>query len=181
MNAHIARAAPAVLPAASGALRPAQAVACEPLTVADQTHFAALVSRELTQCRRVGKGMSVLLLDARPHTPLGEPLSETAEARLRQAVAARLRARVRGHDVVARIGPRQLGVILINAGRKESELVQARLHKVLGGPYGVEERHLYLCLAIGSASLPDHGHSGSDLVRAADVVLARNLGTPCGD
>lgn len=165
--------------AASAAPRQAQAVACEPLVLPDARHFAAVVNRELVQCRRFGKaGLSVLLIDAWPHPPLGEPLSAEGQLRLRQAVASRLRARVRGSDVVAALGEHRLGVILMNAGRKESELVQARLHKALGGPYGVEERHLYMRLLMGVAAYPGAGGSGAELVSAAATALARQAGTP---
>lgn len=162
------------------ALRQAQAVACEPLVLPDARHFAAVVSRELAQCRRFGKGgLSVLLIDAWAHPPLGEPLSAEGQQRLRQAVAARLRARVRGSDVVATLGEQQrLAVILMNAGRKESDLVQERLHKALGGPYGVEDRHLYMRLLMGAAAYPGAGGSGEELVSAAAAMLARHAGTP---
>ncbi|MEJ5999783.1 diguanylate cyclase domain-containing protein [Paucibacter soli] len=167
--------------AAGAASRQAQAVACEPLVLADARQLAAVLNRELVQCRRFGRGgLSVLLIDAWPHPPLGEPLSAEGGQRLRQAVAARLRARVRGGDVVATLGEQQhrLAVILLNAGRKESDLVQARLHKALGGPYGVEERHLYMRLVMGAAAYPAAGGSGEELVSAATAMLARHAGTP---
>jgi len=165
----------AAVPAAT---RQAQAVACEPIALPDGEHFAALVSRELAQCRRFGKGMGVLLIDAWPHPPLGAALAGEVLHRLRQAVAARLRARVRGSDVVATLGGQRFGLMLMNAGRNEAELVQARLHKVLGGPYGVDEQHLYIRLVMGAAAFPEMGASGTELVRAAEAALLRNTGLP---
>jgi len=168
-----------VMPVASPPeARQAQAVACEPIVLPDGEHFAALVSRELAQSRRFGKGMGVLLIDAWPHPPQGDALAGAALLKLRQAVAARLRARVRGSDVVATLGEQRFGVILMNAGRKEAELVQARLHKALGGPYGVDEHHLYVRLVMGAAAFPEMGASGTELVRGAEAALLRNTGLP---
>jgi diguanylate cyclase (GGDEF)-like protein len=159
-------------------VRHAQAAALEPIALPDAEHFAALVGRELAQCRRFGKGMGVLLIDAWPHSPQGDALAEEALLKLRQAVAARLRARVRGSDVVAMLGAQRFGLILMNAGRKEAEVVQLRLHKALGGPYGVDEQHHYIRLVMGAAAFPEMGASGTELVRGAEAALLRNTGLP---
>lgn len=140
--------------------------------VADLPQFAALLDRQLGECRRYGSRATVLLVEVEPQGD-GAHAELAGEAReaLLQALGARLQARVRGTDVVARIGEQCFGLVLMSAGRPEAEVVRARLHKALCGPYGVETLRLYAVLRMGTAVYRESGMSGRELVQAAEAVL----------
>jgi GGDEF domain-containing protein len=137
--------------------------------------FAALVGRELNMARRFGTRPAVLLIDVEVREPLGaaaEPQSPPALALL-DALGARLRGRVRGHDLVARIGERRFGVVLQNVERANVLVVQQRLHQVLSGPYDLAPHPLYAALASGIAKCECPRVSGAELTRAAELALSQ--------
>lgn len=140
--------------------------------LADAAQFAALLDRQLGECRRYGARAAVLLLEVEPQGD-GAQSALAGEAReaLLQALGARLQARVRGTDVVSRIGEQCFGLVLMSAGRPEAEVVRARLHKALCGPYGVEAQRLYAVLRMGTAVYRESGMSGRELVQAAEATL----------
>lgn len=142
------------------------------------SQFAVLLERQLGECRRHGLRAAVLLLEveladapASAAAADGPGAQGRAQEALLQALGTRLRARVRGSDVVARVGERQFGVVLVDAGRDEAETVRARLHKALCGPYGVETQRLYALLRMGRAVYRESGRSAMELLQVAEQGL----------
>lgn len=139
--------------------------------LASLAQFATLVDRQLGQCRRLDLRAAVLLIEIEPPPARGG-------AALQQAIGARLSGRVRGSDLVVRVGERQFGLVLVGAGRAEGETVRARLHQALGGPYGVDAARLYVGLHMGLAVYREHGRSGRDLVQAVEAALRQGAAAP---
>lgn len=136
-----------------------------PLLLDEPPRFAALLDRQLGQCRRYGVCAAVLWLTVEPPA---EGLPPALQSALLEAVGARLASRVRNGDVVAQVGERCFGVVLLEAGRPEAEVVRTRLFKALGGPYGVREQRLLVSLRIGAAVFREAGlTTGRELVEAA--------------
>lgn len=146
-----------------------------PVALTSLAGFAALVGRELNMARRFGTRPAVLLIDVEVREPLGAPTPpQSAHAlALLDALGARLRGRVRGHDLVARVGERRFGVVLQNVERANVQVVQQRLHQVLSGPYDVAPHPLYAGLASGIAKCECPRVSGSELTRAAELALSQ--------
>jgi GGDEF domain-containing protein len=134
----------------------------------DMAAFAALLDRQLGHCRRYGARATVLLITADPQADGAEALAAEGLEALLKAVGARLLGRVRGSDVVSQIGERRFGLVLMDAGRAEADVVRARLHKALCGPYGVGEQRLYVALRMGAAVYREAGMTGSELAQAAE-------------
>jgi GGDEF domain-containing protein len=133
----------------------------------DLPQFVALLDRQLGHCRRYGARATVLLITAEPQADGAEALPAEGLQTLLKAVGARLQSRVRGSDVVTQIGERHFGLVLMDAGRVEAEVVRARLQQALCGPYGVGERRLYLALRMGAAVYREAGMTGAELAQAA--------------
>ncbi|QPF71905.1 diguanylate cyclase [Roseateles sp. DAIF2] len=149
--------------------RPAQRP--ELLHLEDLAQFAAQLDRQLGQCRRYGLRATVLLVTIDPQSDAGDELPTPGILQaLLLAIGARLLARVRSSDVVAQVGERRFGLVLMNAGRIEADVVRARLHKALCGPYGVAEQRLYAALRMGAAVYRESGMTGSELVIAAETA-----------
>lgn len=134
-------------------------------------HFAALLNRQLGYCRRSGNRMALLLLHAEPVAESAELLPPRQPELLWQVVGARLVNRVRGTDVVCRIGEARFAVVLVGAGRHEAEIVRTRLLRVLAGPYGIEQQTLGLALQVGMGVFRECGHTGTELTAAAERAL----------
>lgn len=138
--------------------------------------FAALVGRELSTARRFGTRPAVLLIDVEVREPLGAAALHAPHAlALLDALGARLRSRVRGADVVARIGEQRFGVVLQNVERANVRVVQERLQHVLSGAYDLAPHPLYASLASGIAKCECLRISGSELTRAAETALSQCL------
>lgn len=142
----------------------------------DLTQFCALVDRQLGQCRRLDLRASVMLIEVEPQGLDGGVLAAETAATLQQAIGARLSGRVRGSDVLARVGGRQFGLVLVGAGRAEAETVRARLHKSLGGPYGIGEARLYVGLHMGVAVYRESGRTARELTQAVEQALRLGQG-----
>jgi diguanylate cyclase (GGDEF)-like protein len=136
--------------------------------------FAKLVGRELSQARRFGTRPAVLLIDVEVREPLGAPVQHEADAAaLLDALGARLRCRVRGTDVVARIGARRFGVLLQNVERANVYVIQQRLQQVLSGAYELAPQPLYASLVSGIAKCECPRICASELTRAAELALGQ--------
>lgn len=145
-----------------------------PIALTSLQGFAALVGRELNMARRFGTRPAVLLIDVEVREPLGAlaALHEPHGLALLDALGRRLRYRVRGSDLVARIGERRFGVVLQNVERANVQVVQQRLHQVLSGPYDLERHPLYAALVSGIAKCECPRVSGAELTRAAELALS---------
>jgi len=131
--------------------------------LADHAEFAAHIARHLPAWRRSATLPAVLLVQIdRPVLP--PPL-------LLEALGARLRGRVRGGDLVMRLGGHGFGVVLLGAARVHVPAVQARLQASLSGTYGIDEQRLQVSLRIGAAAHPDGAVSATELVLAAKEML----------
>lgn len=137
--------------------------------VPDLEHFSALLNRQLGLCRRGGSRLAVLMIAI----DLPEELRPAVRQIAQEAAGARLANRVRSTDVVCRIGALRFGVVLMGAGRKEAEVVRARLSKVIAGRYCVDSTSTELTLQIGMAVYRESGESGSELAQAALIDIGR--------
>ncbi len=143
-----------------------------PLPVlADREHFTAMVGRQLAACRRLGTRPAVLIIEVDAWSAGRVAVAPARLAGLLQAIGARLRARVRGTDLVAQWGEQRFGVVLLGCGRSDVSMVQERLHKALKGAYGLDDALLQVDLRIGAAAYPDAVVSGGELVSAAEAAL----------
>ena len=175
------RTAPAETPASdTSAQRPvaSEALPCLP----DLEHFVPLLNRQLGICRRNGRRLSTLLIEADPETGSGAGQLPHQRPLLLQAFGARLRSRVRASDAVCRIGDQRFGVVLIGAGRPEADVVLKRLQQLLWGPYSIDGQRLSLTLHTGVAIHGESGMTGLELTTAAagelGLILADVPGRP---
>ena len=140
----------------------------------DMLGLAALMNRELGQGRRVGTRPALLLMQVEARAERsGQALSALQQQGLLQAVGARLRCRVRGHDVVARIGTLRFAVVLQNMERAPLAQIQARLQRALSGPYELQDELLFASLRVGAAAATGPRASGLELSQAAESAMER--------
>ncbi len=139
-------------------------------TLADIAALVQLLDRQLGQCRRYGCSAALLLIEIEPRRD-GTALGDALEAGLRKAVGARLAGRLRGNDLLTQCGPGLFGLVLMEAGRKEAEVVRERMRKALAEPFGLEAQRVQLELRLGLAVYREDGMSGADLSQQARLAL----------
>lgn len=138
--------------------------------------FLRLVERELMMCRRYGVGMAVLLIRLDGLDAVTQHHGEETRSRLLDAVAQRLKGRLRAHDAVGRVKHDAFGVALFNVGEAAVKWIEARLFDELSTPYRVGEQTVEVMAVTGAAAFPRAGVTAEELVQGAQLALAARAG-----
>ncbi len=139
-------------------------------------------TRAMCRGQRTGAGAAVLILDLDHFKDVNDVYGHLAGDDVLEAVAAELRAGVRGHDVVGRFGGEEFVVLLPDlpagpGGQAELAAVAERLRRrveCLGVAVDTADGSLTitgLTISIGGASVPADGSSLEQALRAADTSL----------
>lgn len=149
----------------------------DPLTgLANRRLFRERLDHATAMARRGGQPTTLLCLDLYRFRELNDTLGSTAGDQLLKLCAERLTASIAADDVVARLGDDEFA-ILQAGGADPAARAEALCCKVLsnlaepfdlGGGQGVT-----LTASIGVALAPGDGDRADDLLRHADIALAR--------
>ncbi len=134
-----------------------------------------MYDRELARCRRAGKPLSLLLIDADRFKAFNDQHGHLAGDMLLRVLARVIRDTIRPTDLAARYGGEEFTVLLADAGRPEAMAAAERLRSAVeraevsgGGGRKVP----MVTVSIGVAALDGH-ESVDSLVGAADAALYR--------
>lgn len=135
--------------------------------------FFERLSRDVSQARRSGGHVGLLLLDLDGFKPVNDAYGHEAGDVVLKTVAARWRAGVRETDTVARLGGDEFAVIMGTlAGAGEAAPVAEKLVQALAAaialPNGQECR---IGASIGIAIYPDNATEMDSLLTAADAAM----------
>gem|GEM_PF-3565400 len=90
------------------------------------------------------------------------------------ACAERLQSRLRGHDLVVRLGGDQFGVLLEGVrDEQEAEALADKLLGLFGQPFSCDDQEQFLSASLGLAVYPDDGNSAEMLMQHAETALHR--------
>lgn len=146
----------------------------DPLTgLFNRRHFDAALTRELQLADRHGHPVSLLVLDLDNFKSLNDTHGHPAGDATLTAIAAALRARLRGYDIACRIGGDELAVIVPGAEIIAASELAEQLRKTIEGLRLFDGARSIgpLSVSVGVASYPIHGADGEALLRAADQAL----------
>jgi diguanylate cyclase (GGDEF)-like protein len=89
-----------------------------------------------------------------------------------EQVAARLQGRLRGHDILARVGGDEFAALIsdVNTGAEVDEVIQ-RLQSSLDNPILIENNELHAAASFGFAIFPEDGTTNDRLLAAADSSM----------
>ncbi len=128
---------------------------------------AAMVDAD-TRGRRIG----VLLVDLDRFKTVNDSLGHGVGDRLLKAVAARLRSRLRGEDVINRFGGDEFVVVLPHLHEPGSAIqVAERLLHSLVEPLDLGTTEVYMSASIGIAVYPDDAPGLESLLKSADAAM----------
>ncbi|MBM4335590.1 MAG: EAL domain-containing protein [Deltaproteobacteria bacterium] len=142
--------------------------------LANRGYFREAVRRTLGYARRYGQKLAVLSINLDHFERVNENLGHDAGDRLLESVAERVRACVRGSDIVARLGADDFAVLLTSLSSREGATVVARkIQESVARPHDGESGPVYVTPSIGVSVFPDDGDTPDAVLRSADVALHR--------
>lgn len=148
----------------------------DPLTgLFNRRYMEETLEREVRRVARVQGPLGIIMLDIDHFKQFNDTFGHDAGDALLSELGAFLRTHVRGEDVACRYGGEEFTLILPEASL---EVTQERAEHLCE-----DIRHLHaqysdqplgvVTLSLGVAIFPDHGSTGGDVLRAADVALYR--------
>ena len=144
----------------------------DPLTnLANRALFAEQVEATL-ESREAGGVPVVLFLDLDDFKIVNDTQGHATGDRLLVAVAERIIACVREHDVAARLGGDEFGILMIDhSGLDDAITIAGRLLDTLTAPFLIQGRELLIGASIGIAAARPSGERAEELLRNADVAM----------
>lgn len=163
--------APAAAPA-EAAVTVGRPVIERPLPLLTPTQWAVQVNRHLTDCRRQRSSLALVLVSVDlihlvdAQGLLGRVADPALCPMVLERAAQRLRSRVRGADRVVLLGNNRFGVVLVGAGVKQANEIDARLASALAGSYRADEQLLVAESRSAVAAFPEDATSTDTLMRS---------------
>ena len=134
--------------------------------------FRELAAAAIIQARRDGAGLALLFLDLDRFKYVNDTLGHEAGDQLLLDVAGRVRAAVRGCDVVARQSGDEFLVLLRELARAEDAATVARkIIEAINQPVQLGDSEVQVGVSIGIAVLGESHDSLEQLLRAADTAM----------
>jgi diguanylate cyclase (GGDEF)-like protein/PAS domain S-box-containing protein len=137
------------------------------------------LEQEIKRNRRDGRKMALLLMDLDHFKEVNDTLGHDAGDVLLVEASRRLRACVREHDTVARMGGDEFTLLITSLD--ENCTLEPLLHKLLEAtsqPFELQGERVFISASIGVAMHPDDGADAEVLYKSADQAMyeAKALG-----
>ncbi|HEX8359476.1 MAG TPA: GGDEF domain-containing protein [Longimicrobium sp.] len=140
--------------------------------LANRRHFDDVLAAELSRADRHQGVLSLAIIDLDHFKAFNDRYGHPAGDAALSAVGALLRARVRGHDTVARLGGEEFAVLMVGACGEAAWRTAERIRQsVTEHAFGAGGTHI--TVSIGLATAPGDGSTPAELVREADRALYR--------
>ena len=142
-----------------------------------QSHF----EQALAEAGRIGKRVSLLLIDLDNLKSINDAMGHDAGDALLKETARRLSLMTGEGDTVARLGGDEFVVIALGPQQPSQAMELAEeLLEALRDPFRYGEHYVFGLASIGVAIFPDHGADLEQLLAAADAAMYRAKGRRAG-
>jgi diguanylate cyclase (GGDEF)-like protein len=140
-------------------------------------HFQEALQKELGRAERIGRPLSVLMLDIDDFKGINDRHGHPVGDAILSRIVTEIRSEVRGDmDLVARYGGEEFGVLLpetpADDAREVAERVRRRIDERLFRPPDSEDI-IRVTVSIGLATYPDDAKTKKTLIEKADAALYR--------
>ena len=116
--------------------------------------------------------MALLVIDLDHFKELNDTLGHHAGDDLLRQIGPRLQSALRESDTLARLGGDEFALVLGAPSNREAALrVADKVRRALADPFDVADVRLHVAASVGIALFPEHGHTGHELLRMADVAM----------
>jgi diguanylate cyclase (GGDEF)-like protein len=144
----------------------------DPLTgLPNRLLFNDRLQHGISNARRSGQPMALLVLDIDGFKALNDALGHSAGDAVLRETATRLQASVRVSDTVARLGGDEFVIVAVDADPAQAELISAKVRQRMEEPMTVDDRQVPVGLSIGQAAFPEDGGELAQLLRRADTNM----------
>jgi diguanylate cyclase (GGDEF)-like protein len=145
----------------------------DPLTnLPNRALFMDRLEHALEQAKRNGEQLALMFVDLDNFKIINDRHGHQVGDTLLQRIATQLSRNLRASDTAARIGGDEFVVLLHPVSGKQDALTVARkVQNALKLPHRIGNLDLGISSSIGIALYPDHGHSSTVLLRAADAAM----------
>jgi diguanylate cyclase (GGDEF)-like protein len=138
----------------------------------NRLHFAEELKRAFLTSQRSGADFALLLLDLNRFKDINDTYGHGAGDEIIQAVARRLRERLRKSDFIARIGGDEFAIIQRPVrGRQEVTDLVTLIQAAMKVPCTAANTEIDVGLSIGVAIASSDGKTSTELMRSADIAL----------
>jgi len=139
--------------------------------LSNRTALSDEMEAALTRVHR-GAIIAVMCLDLDHFKDVNDTLGHPVGDLLLRAVTERLRAVVRTHDTVARMGGDEFVVLQVSLeGVHDAEALAGRLIASIECPFDLDGHHIVIGASVGVAIAPRDGTTSAELLRNADMAL----------
>ncbi|WP_243310930.1 GGDEF domain-containing protein [Fundidesulfovibrio agrisoli] len=151
-------------------LEEARASRTDELTgIANRKHFYEAATLELDRCRRFGKPLNLLIVDADNFKTLNDTRGHLTGDKALQVIAQTIVKNVRSIDLVARLGGDEFAVLLPEIGPEETRTVADKIHNMV--LRAMRENGWPLTCSVGAVSCQDHSASLETILHKADMAM----------
>jgi diguanylate cyclase (GGDEF)-like protein len=117
---------------------------------------------------------AVLMVDLERFDRVNTCLGSMAGDELLITAARRMQGALRAHDLLARTGGDEFGILLqLDSGPEEAEQAARRIAAMFNDPFRLSEFEVRISCAIGIAVGPDAGTDAEDVIRRAQFAMKR--------
>ncbi|TMG74126.1 MAG: diguanylate cyclase [Betaproteobacteria bacterium] len=133
------------------------------------------LGREESRARRSGQPLGVMMIDIDGFKRFNDTLGHAAGDAVLRAIGQYLPSAARGEDIASRYGGEEFVLVMAQAPQAT---VRERAEKLRRGVNELEieyegQRVGPVTVSVGIGIFPDHGDSGQEVLRVADVALYR--------
>jgi diguanylate cyclase (GGDEF)-like protein/PAS domain S-box-containing protein len=147
----------------------------DPLTgLPNRATFEDHLTHAIAGARRSGRSLGILTVDLDRFKQVNDTLGHAAGDKLLCEVARRMRAAVRGTDIVARWGGDEFLIGLSELrDRQDAMKIACKLMDALRTPFEIEGRSIVATATVGISVFPEDGQDLSSLMNNADQAMYR--------
>lgn len=144
--------------------------------LANRAFFMQRLDMAARQVMAGGRHFNVFMIDIDHFKEINDTLGHGAGDGLLREAADRLKAGLRGHDLLARLGGDEFAILQPVGVEQDSEgaLLAMKIIQLLTPSFTIQGRKVEIGASVGVAMAPEHGSDPQELLRNADVALYRS-------
>ncbi|WKA58532.1 diguanylate cyclase [Planococcus shenhongbingii] len=145
----------------------------DPLTgLTNRRYFTEQINEAIERATAHGEMLAFLYIDIDKFKGINDTEGHQIGDELLKQFAGRLRANIRGENVLCRVGGDEFLVLIDKVkGKGVVEKVAERLHQAFQEPYFLEGREIVATSSIGISLFPEDGENSTTLILRADKAL----------
>lgn len=151
--------------------------------VYNRRYFEDAFRREVLRTQRHGRTLALLMFDIDLFKQINDRYGHLIGDQILKALAARIRTRVRGDEIFARVGGEEFAIVLVESSRENArKIAESICELVAESPLLPEQPELKVTISVGGVFTNGlEPLTGEDLISRADhqMYLAKAAGRNC--